>query len=92
MFWLLFLCFSGFLFPFLLSGLSGLPLFLKFLYASFGVDKDLFAREERMALGANLDFEFWLGGTDGKGVPAGTGDLCLRIVFRVKLFFSHNRN
>ena len=80
---------AAFFFPFCLA--LGLAAF-RFLYAAFGIDKDLFAREERMALGANLDFEFRLGGTDGKGVLAGTGDPCLRIVLGVKLFFSHNRD
>lgn len=60
--------------------------FLELLYPSFGIQYLLFAGEERMALGADIELYIVPRGLCGKSLAAGAGDLYL-FIFRMDSLF-----
>ena len=61
----------------------------KAIYLTGGINNTLFASEEGMASRANIGADHWLGGAGRPGVAAGTNDLGVRIILRMKTFFHH---
>lgn len=66
---------------------SCLKAFLEFVHTSGGVNEFLRSGEERMAMATELGLKFRQGRAGGKTATAGAGDLGLRIVGWVNVWF-----
>jgi hypothetical protein len=55
------------------------------LHATEGVDELHLTRIERMAIAAYVSFDFRFGGSDGKRIAAGTGNLRVGVPFRMNI-------